>query len=510
MPVEFDPAWEYFSPSEEDDEGEKPVPVLARLPWRDKESGRGRRADGFGVTNSTGWRWTWMSNKPPEFKSENAEPRRCKNPDCRVTFLPKWTTSPQVFCEPDCRVRYFADRKSTHCGWCGQFFRQVRRDQRFCGRMCAGRHRRVYGEDSRVCRACEEDFTPTREGQRYCTRRCWGLEKKKVGCCPGCGKGFRVWRHGRKRKHCSARCYHPAGRKRVWDTSLRTCRCGKRFEPNSKGQTCCSRRCGAGKPRGSKFDITKLTEMSAAGLSTENMVIAVGAANVGVVRKLLRRSGVPPRPVGNRTRPVPVGTCPQCRHRFRRLKTDQCSCSKSCSNILRHRGRMDTPFRPGDDVLVYSPDTTLHGLHGKVVQTVDDDRRGKVVEVLHRSFRPGPQGGGGAVEDVLLRVDQKDLALVCQVQYFRPEEAEKVVAVPTPTRKVPRVVKTETKPEPSERPQLREMTGRARKGTLPMSATEARDAGFTGDVCGSCGGSRMRRNGACLLCEDCQTSSGCS
>lgn len=33
--------------------------------------------------------------------------------------------------------------------------------------------------------------------------------------------------------------------------------------------------------------------------------------------------------------------------------------------------------------------------------------------------------------------------------------------------------------------------------------------GYTGDVCNTCGGSRMRRNGSCLLCEDCGSTSGC-
>lgn len=35
-------------------------------------------------------------------------------------------------------------------------------------------------------------------------------------------------------------------------------------------------------------------------------------------------------------------------------------------------------------------------------------------------------------------------------------------------------------------------------------------AGYTGDVCTRCQGSRMVRNGACLLCLDCGESSGCS
>lgn len=34
-------------------------------------------------------------------------------------------------------------------------------------------------------------------------------------------------------------------------------------------------------------------------------------------------------------------------------------------------------------------------------------------------------------------------------------------------------------------------------------------SGFTGDICGHCGGSRMIRAGACLCCQDCGTSGGC-
>lgn len=34
--------------------------------------------------------------------------------------------------------------------------------------------------------------------------------------------------------------------------------------------------------------------------------------------------------------------------------------------------------------------------------------------------------------------------------------------------------------------------------------------GFTGNICATCGGSRMVRTGACECCQDCGTSSGCS
>ncbi len=38
----------------------------------------------------------------------------------------------------------------------------------------------------------------------------------------------------------------------------------------------------------------------------------------------------------------------------------------------------------------------------------------------------------------------------------------------------------------------------------------ARLSGYTGDQCSNCYGVRMRRNGSCLMCEDCGTTTGCS
>jgi hypothetical protein len=47
--------------------------------------------------------------------------------------------------------------------------------------------------------------------------------------------------------------------------------------------------------------------------------------------------------------------------------------------------------------------------------------------------------------------------------------------------------------------------------TPELSRFTARDFGFTGSVCGSCGGFRMVRTGTCETCQDCtQTSGGCS
>jgi ribonucleoside-diphosphate reductase alpha chain len=38
----------------------------------------------------------------------------------------------------------------------------------------------------------------------------------------------------------------------------------------------------------------------------------------------------------------------------------------------------------------------------------------------------------------------------------------------------------------------------------------AKAQGYTGEMCMSCGSSRVKRNGACTVCEDCGSTSGCS
>ncbi|PZQ18925.1 MAG: hypothetical protein DI565_00525 [Ancylobacter novellus] len=45
---------------------------------------------------------------------------------------------------------------------------------------------------------------------------------------------------------------------------------------------------------------------------------------------------------------------------------------------------------------------------------------------------------------------------------------------------------------------------------VPKTTGTARAIGYTGDVCGDCGGFRMRRTGACVVCDDCGRSGGCS
>ncbi len=49
-----------------------------------------------------------------------------------------------------------------------------------------------------------------------------------------------------------------------------------------------------------------------------------------------------------------------------------------------------------------------------------------------------------------------------------------------------------------------------KRSTRNDTAKQARAKGYTGEMCGSCGSSRVKRNGTCTVCEDCGTTSGCS
>ena len=46
--------------------------------------------------------------------------------------------------------------------------------------------------------------------------------------------------------------------------------------------------------------------------------------------------------------------------------------------------------------------------------------------------------------------------------------------------------------------------------TQKLKYREAKTKGYTGEQCPACGSMRVKRNGACTVCEDCGTTSGCS
>lgn len=67
---------------------------------------------------------------------------------------------------------------------------------------------------------------------------------------------------------------------------------------------------------------------------------------------------------------------------------------------------------------------------------------------------------------------------------------------------------TELQSEPKTREEVAAVVAEERNALSKM--TQARQQGYSGSLCDNCGSARMKRNGACEVCEDCGTSGGCS
>ena len=54
------------------------------------------------------------------------------------------------------------------------------------------------------------------------------------------------------------------------------------------------------------------------------------------------------------------------------------------------------------------------------------------------------------------------------------------------------------------------VSGDVARAERTQRAAEARMKGYEGDACGSCGNFTLVRNGTCLKCNTCGSTSGCS
>lgn len=125
-------------------------------------------------------------------------------------------------------------------------------------------------------------------------------------------------------------------------------------------------------------------------------------------------------------------------------------------------------LRIGDVVRLNVPDNpTFHGLYAEVAELAEWGCHVRVPAMVHRS----------APEWRSYRAGWSELAFVGRL----PRLAPAAVAVA---------------PAPS--------------ANGVHKPTEAKAQGYTGDSCGQCGGMKLVRNGACLLCTECGSSSGCS
>lgn len=75
-----------------------------------------------------------------------------------------------------------------------------------------------------------------------------------------------------------------------------------------------------------------------------------------------------------------------------------------------------------------------------------------------------------------------------------------IIQVPTPKSTSPQIAATLINGElPAAAPAQR-----------TLDKAQARLSGYTGDACSSCQSMQVKRNGSCLVCEACGTTTGCS
>lgn len=67
----------------------------------------------------------------------------------------------------------------------------------------------------------------------------------------------------------------------------------------------------------------------------------------------------------------------------------------------------------------------------------------------------------------------------------------------------------ENEPE-TENVNVHSHNGKSNGNGFKLKSAAAKQAGYTGEQCYSCGSIRVKRSGSCTVCEDCGTTSGCS
>lgn len=143
------------------------------------------------------------------------------------------------------------------------------------------------------------------------------------------------------------------------------------------------------------------------------------------------------------------------------------------------------PLRPGDAVRLNTPDNlTLHGAPAKVVEVTDWGAHVATAAAATGRFR--------ALYDEMDR-DGPELLVAGYADPVILGGAETSVGLTVPAAVGIVAAKA--------------ITG---NGHAAAGKAQSKGKGYSGDACDQCGSFKMRRNGTCLLCDDCGATSGCS
>lgn len=96
-------------------------------------------------------------------------------------------------------MKYRKNKKFISCSTCGEIFKRIRKNTRYCSRSCRpSSHPQMY------CIVCGKDFMSTnRVGTAYCSQPCRTKKLGEVGCAV-CKKIFN--KNSKNQKYCSSAC----------------------------------------------------------------------------------------------------------------------------------------------------------------------------------------------------------------------------------------------------------------------------------------------------------------
>lgn len=310
MPIEFDPGWEYWTPSAETIDAFD-ADSVASLFGEYREAAAGFR---FGHGNPNRgmlfWpRWTPIKSPPTHrrclecggwFAIQRRDHRYCSRRclyESRVS--PLRPTCPcgrrcrrgRTYCSRGCLRASRPPRDIPDCLVCNAPC--PRRGRLYCSRTCwRSTFPPVVSRDRpspppvilRECPRCKAEFHPWRAASVYCSRACRdaAIRARAVVACDRCLTPFTQQEVGQR--YCSVDCRQAARRLRPDEAVC--VHCSRPFPPTRPGQVYCSRRCGGDAAAAARRipPPPQLDTMFAAGLS-----IAAAATMMGVSVSTMKR-----------------------------------------------------------------------------------------------------------------------------------------------------------------------------------------------------------------------------
>lgn len=145
------------------------------------------------------------------------DPKVC--PECGGSFSPHH--SDQLCCSRKCGNSRSGRRKrkpKKRCEVCGELFKAVSKDQRYCSYDCSGfaRRKRIRRQCAHCGKQFEAKASEVRKGAgRFCSKDCWYASKTLPPIkrrCPTCNQAFTIQPYElntprRIARYCSRECY---------------------------------------------------------------------------------------------------------------------------------------------------------------------------------------------------------------------------------------------------------------------------------------------------------------